>query len=60
MNLRQRFLRMQDADLIAYLNGAKSRMNDKNRMVASAATQSVRMIETELVRRKASDTLEHA
>ena len=60
MNLRQRFLRMQDADLIAYLRGAKSRMNDKNRMVASAAVQSVRMIETELVRRKESDTLESA
>ena len=60
MNLRQRFLKMQDADLIAYLNGAKSRMNDRNNMVASAAAQSVSMIERELVRRKESDTLEHA
>ena len=51
MNIRQRILRMDNAQLKSYLDGSRVRMSDRNRMVSSAAAQSVRMIEAEFKRR---------
>ena len=42
---------MDTAQLKAYLDGARVRTQDRNRMVSSAAAQSVSMIESELKRR---------
>jgi hypothetical protein len=51
MNIRQRLLKMDVASLTQYLAGAQQRTTDKNRMVSSAAKQSVAMIQAELAKR---------
>ena len=51
MNLIQRFMKMDTESLKAYLKGAQQRTTNTNKMVSSAAKQSVTRITDELAKR---------
>jgi hypothetical protein len=51
MNLIQRFMKMDTESLKAYLKGAQQRTTNTNKMVSSAAKQSVARITDELAKR---------
>jgi hypothetical protein len=51
MNLIQRFKKMDTESLKAYLKGAQQRTTNTNKMVSSAAKQSVTRITDELAKR---------